>query len=267
MMDAGTEHGSPHIKLTTRGAVATITIDRPLRRNAISQAMWLSLARMVDACGNDGTTLALVIRGAGADFSAGADITEFDQVRKDAASARRYEAANARAFAAVRNCPIPTIAAIRGICFGGGFGIAAACDIRIATADARFAVPAARLGLAYPAEAMGDIVGALGPQLARYLIFTASTLEAEAAMGTGFLLELTTAGEFDERIAEVAQAIAHNAPLTIKAAKSAIRAVMANDAAALERATRAGEATFDSEDYAEGRAAFRDRRLPQFKGR
>lgn len=267
MMDADAEHASPHIVLTTKGAVATITIERPQRRNAISQAMWLLLAQMVDACGADGTTLALIIRGAGADFSAGADISEFDNVRKDAASARRYEAANARAFAAIRNCPIPTIAAIRGICFGGGFGIAASCDMRIATPDARFAVPAARLGLAYPVEAMGDIVDAVGPQLARYLIFTAATLEADAALRAGFLLELTAHGTFDARILEIAQAIAHNAPLTIRAAKSAIRAVGTNDPAALERAMRAGEATFDSEDYAEGRAAFRDRRLPQFKGR
>ncbi len=206
------------------------------------------------------------MRGAGHDFSAGADIGEFDEVRRNAATARKYEASNSAAFAAFRNCAVPTIAAIRGACLGGGFGIAAACDIRIAAPDARFAVPAARLGLAYPHDAMADIVESCGPQLARFLTFSAATVDAETALRAGFLLEIRAAEELYERAAELAAQIAANAPMSIRASRAAIRAVLSRTPEDAEEARRLGAATFDSADYAEGRAAFRDRRKPLFRG-
>lgn len=252
--------------VTTADGVATITINRPARKNAITQAMWVELASHVLRLSSEPGVRVIVLRGTGQDFSAGADISEFDTLRGDAISARAYEATNSAAFASLRNCAIPVMAAIRGICFGGGFGLAAACDLRIATSDAQFAVPAARLGLAYPQDAMGDIVWAAGPQMARYLTYTAGRIDAPAALAAGFLLEIVEPARFDTRIDETARTIADNAPLSVRASKAAIRAALSHDAGEIALAQTAGDATFLSDDYAEGRAAFAGRRTPVFKG-
>ncbi|PWK65809.1 enoyl-CoA hydratase-related protein [Aminobacter sp. AP02] len=253
--------------VTVADGVATIVINRPARKNAVTQAMWVDLAGHVSRLAAGLDTRVIVLRGAGQDFSAGADIGEFDTLRGDAESARTYEATNSAAFAALRNATVPVIAAIRGICFGGGFGLAAACDLRIATPDAQFAVPAARLGLAYPQDAMGDIVWAAGEQMARYLTYTAGRIDAKAALSAGFLLEIVETERLDARIDEIARTIAGNAPLSVRASKAAIRSALSHDPAEAALAQAAGDATFLSDDYAEGRAAFADRREPAFKGR
>lgn len=245
---------------------ATIFFDRPARKNAITAAMWAALPQLMAHLDGNPDVRLVVFEGVGSDFSAGADISEFETVRKDAQTARLYEAQNVQAFEAVRNFSKPSIAAIRGICFGGAFGIAAACDLRLATDDARFCVPPAKLGLAYPRQAMGDIVEAVGPQMARFLTFTGAVINAEAAFKSGFLLEITDAGQLDERIAAISAEISGNAPLSIKASKQAIRASITREPADLAQADRLGDMTFESLDYAEGRAAFREKRKPRFNG-
>ena len=254
------------LKTERRDGVVILTIDRPARKNAMTQAMWAEMAALFRGFGQDASVRAVVLRGAGGDFCAGADIGEFDTVRGDATSARRYEAQNSAAFAAIRDCPAPTIAAIGGICFGGGFGIAAGCDIRIASADAVFSVPAAKLGLAYPVDAMADIVHAVGPQVAKYMAYCAARLDAPAALDTGFLLEIVENGGLFARADELAAAIAANAPLSIRASKASIRAVLSADPADAAHASALGDATFESADYAEGRAAFREKRPARFRG-
>lgn len=249
------------------GAIARLTINRAERRNAITLAMWHAIADHVEALGRADDARVLVISGAGADFSAGADISEFEAVRRDAGTARAYEEANSRAFASLRNAPFATIAAIKGICFGGGFGIAAACDIRIANPAARFAVPAAKLGLAYPHDAMLDIISTAGAQLIRYLVFTGSEMTAAAAKESGFLLETVDDNRLGRRIDEIAAMIAANAPLSVRATKAAIRAALTGEPGDIAHAKAAGDATFDSADYAEGRAAFKGRRKPNFTGK
>ncbi len=258
-----------HIRLsvTRNGPVAHILLDNPGRKNAVNLATWRRLARELDELGRDGVTRAIVLSGAAGDFCAGADISEFDAVRRDAATARDYEAANSNAFRALRDSALPVIAAIGGICYGGGFGIAAACDLRIASADARFAVPAARLGLAYPADAMTDIVRSSGDQMARYLTMTAATIGAAAAHRAGFLLELVDKAALLDRANEIAATIAANAPLSIRASRLAIGAATTGDTALIANARKAGDATFESADYAEGRSAFRERRKPVFSGK
>jgi len=246
--------------------ILSVTIDRPQKKNAVTLAMWQRLADVIASCRQD--TRVIVLAGAGGDFCAGADIAEFADLRGDPATARIYEDANAAAFAAIRNAPVPTIASISGICFGGGFGIAAACDVRIATDDAVFCIPAARLGLTYPDDAMQDIVHALGAQRASYLAFSAARLSAREALAAGFLLE--TAPDLDarkRRVAEVVGAIARNAPLSVRASKASIRAVLGGDPADAARARAIGDLTFSSRDYREGRAAFLARREPVFTGK
>jgi enoyl-CoA hydratase/carnithine racemase len=245
-----TKSGFLHVRSVN--GVAFVSICRQERKNAMNQAMWQEMTAIFSALGQDASVRVIVLFGEGADFCAGADISEFDTVRGDADSARRYEADNSATFAAIRNCPVPTIAAIKGICFGGGFGMAAACDIRIGHPSARF-------------SAMVDIVNALGPQMAKYLAYTAARIDAEAALKAGFLMEIVDEG-FGARIDEIALTIAQNAPLSVKASKAAISATLCGDSEALQAATALGDATFESADYAEGRAAFRDKRAPVFSG-
>lgn len=255
------------LNVTVSEHVARVVIDNPQRKNAVDLAGWHALAALIPELAARADVRVIVLSGAGSDFCAGADISEFDIVRKDAATARIYEAANSAAFAAIRASAVPVIAAIRGICFGGGFGLAASCDLRIATDDARFAVPAARLGLAYPQDAMIDIVSAAGAQMARYLTLTAQPIDARQALAGGFLLEIVASENFDDRLSVIASAIAASAPLSVKASRLSIMSVVTKDPLIARMAQEAGDATFDSADYAEGRAAFKERRKPQFQGR
>ncbi|MFN3548475.1 MAG: enoyl-CoA hydratase/isomerase family protein [Mesorhizobium sp.] len=247
--------------------IVSVTIDRAEKKNALTLTMWRTLADVFAREAARASTRVIVLAGAGSDFCAGADIGEFGDLRGGADSARDYEAANSDAFRAIRESAVPTIAAIAGICFGGGFGLAAACDLRVATRDARFSVPAARLGLAYPQDAMQDIVRACGAQMAKYLAFSAARLTADEAREAGILLA-TVAGRpaLDARVAEMAAAIARNAPLSIRASKASIAAVESREPADAARARERGDATFDSADYREGRAAFAQRREPRFRG-
>lgn len=258
--------GATELSLDVIDGIARIVIDRPERKNALTHAMWRELARLVRGLGARPDVRVIVLAGRGKDFSAGADISEFGTVRRDAGTARAYEADNSSAFAALREAAVPTLAAIRGICFGGGFGLAASCDLRIATRDALFSVPAARLGLAYPVDAMADIVHAVGPQMAKFLTFSAGRLTAAQALACGFLLETPEDEAFDARVEEIAGTIAANAPLSIKASKASIRAVLTGKAEDVARAAALGDATFASRDYVEGRAAFAERRGPVFRG-
>ncbi|NLR95951.1 enoyl-CoA hydratase [Rhizobium sp. P38BS-XIX] len=248
-------------------AIGTITINNPDRKNAVTAAMWRAIPQAVRVLTDEAHAHVIILRGTGADFSAGADIREFDHVRKDAETAVAYEALNSHAFTAIRHCRVPTIAAIRGICYGGGFGLAAACDLRIAEQGARFSIPAARLGIAYPADAVQDIVNALGSQMAKVALFTGAPMSSEKMAAAGFLLEEIEADSFDAEVSALAHAIAANAPIALHASKLALRAVIEKDGDLLREAEVIGAETFDSEDYAEGRAAFAARRKPHFTGK
>ncbi|MCO6185973.1 enoyl-CoA hydratase-related protein [Rhizobium sp. L1K21] len=246
--------------------VGNVLLNRPERKNAVNAAMWSALPDVLNWLLGQNARVILLSGAGGKDFSAGADIVEFDTHRKDAETSAAYEKLNSRAFAAIRNCPVPVIAVIRGFCFGGGFGLAAAADIRIADTSARFAVPAARLGLAYPVDAMGDIVAALGPQLAKVALFTTREFTAAELADAGALLPLVEPHDLDTEATALAQRIAYNAPLSVRASKTAINAVVADDPALMKLAQRQGDETYSSRDYAEGRAAFKDRRKPHFTG-
>lgn len=247
--------------------VATILIDRPEKKNALTQELWKELTRRVDEVTISGDVRLLILKGAGDNFCAGADIGEFDTVRANTKTALEYEAANAATFAAIRNCPVPTIAAIKGSCFGGGFGIAAACDLRIAETGARFCVPPAKLGLAYPVEAMADIVHAVGPQRAKLMAYSAMVIDADTAKEFGFLLHVIEDEVFDTILGKLVATICGTAPLSNRASKASINAVLSHKQSEIDVAIQRGNITFQSEDYAEGRAAFSEKRKPIFSGK
>ncbi|WP_137156124.1 enoyl-CoA hydratase-related protein [Rhizobium sp. FKL33] len=261
------EFAEGKIRLFIDAEIARLSISQPARLNALNLAMWASLPDAVAAAVDNGARV-ILLAGDGAHFSAGADISEFADVRKDAESARRYEAVNVSAFAAIRQSAVPVIALIAGACHGGGFGLAAACDLRLATEDARFSVPPARLGLAYPASAMRDIALALGQQQARQMLFTGETRTAPDMLAAGFISAVhPDLKALDHAGAALARRIAGNAPLSIRAAKLALRAAAEDDADLERDADALGAATFESEDYAEGRRAFTEKRRPVFTGR
>jgi enoyl-CoA hydratase/carnithine racemase len=255
------------IRATCSDAIGTITISNPERKNAVTAAMWRAIPQAVRLLTDKAQAHVIIVRGSGTDFSAGADISEFDSLRKNSETAVIYEALNSQAFEAIRHCRVPTIAAIRGICYGGGFGLAAACDLRIAERGARFCVPAVRLGIAYPADAVQDIVNALGAQMAKVTLFTGAPMSGEKMVATGFLLEEIEANAFEGEVTALAHAIAVNAPIALHASKLAVRAVIEQNGDLLREAEVIGAETFDSADYAEGRAAFAARRKPHFTGK
>ncbi|KGF70219.1 enoyl-CoA hydratase [Hoeflea sp. BAL378] len=248
--------------------IGRLTLNRAEKRNALNDSMWRALPTALAWLVEPGAARVVVIEGAGGrDFSAGADIGEFGTLRKDAGTARDYESANSAAFAAIRTSPVPVIAAIRGICFGGGFGIAAAADLRLADETARFAIPAARLGLAYPPDAVQDLVRALGDQRARHALFSAQEIPARTAFDCGCLFSLCPADELEAAVTALALAIASAAPLSVRASKAAIAAHATPSQGSQQQAARLAAATFDSADYAEGRRAFMEKRKAAFTGR
>ncbi|MCC2110821.1 MAG: enoyl-CoA hydratase/isomerase family protein [Hyphomicrobiales bacterium] len=248
--------------------IGRLVIANAARRNAVNLAMWQAIPEAIRSLDEDPEIRVIIVRGEGdVAFVSGADISEFETVRADAESARAYEAANAAAFSAIRDTQKPTIAMIRGFCMGGGIGIAAACDLRFAGDDAVFAVPAARLGVGYPPEAIRDVVNLVGPSGAKSLFFTAARIDHLAALQVGLIDTVVPAAELEAETDRIAATIAENAPLTLRAAKAAIAAVAGDPAAADWQSVRAlADACFDSADYAEGRTAFLEKRRPKFTG-
>jgi enoyl-CoA hydratase/carnithine racemase len=255
------------IHCTAENGTGSIVISNIARKNALDASMWSALPHAVTWLVDNAKMRVIVMKGdGGKDFCSGADISEFATVRGNAESAEAYESLNVAAFAAVRQAPVPVIAAIRGICFGGGFGLAAACDLRMADHSARFAIPAARLGLAYPVDGIADITGSLGADLARLALYTGQELDNAMLLRRGFLTALVETGQLEQATGTLADTIAANAPLTIRATKMAFRANAEHNPQLFETAAKAGADTFTSRDYAEGRLAFAERRKPEFTG-
>ena len=173
-------------RLIRDGAVARLLLDRPETRNAIPAAGWAGLAR---AIGETGDARLLVLSGAGAALCAGADLADFPAFRDDEAARLRFREDMRAALDRLRDLPIPTVARIEGPCYGAGVALAMACDLRIAAADARFAITPAKLGISYPQEDVHRLVALVGPGQAARLLFTAAAIGAEEALRIG-LVEL-----------------------------------------------------------------------------
>jgi enoyl-CoA hydratase/carnithine racemase len=260
---------SPKLRVDIDDGVARIFIDNAAKRNAFDFEMWQALPNVIRAIDADPRARVLVLGGeSNLPFCSGADISEFSTLRATSDGGRAYEAANVAAFDALSQSTKPTFAAIAGFCFGGGVGLAAACDVRLGREDAIFAIPAVKLGVGYPPAAMRYVVATMGAQRAFDLFYTARRLTAQEAFNIGFIAYHYSKGEFDSAVMDMARAVAQNAPLTILAAKSAIRtAAFLPGALTLEECEILADACFDSADFVEGRNAFLDKRTPKFIGK
>jgi enoyl-CoA hydratase/carnithine racemase len=210
----------------------------------------------------------MVVSGAGGKaFASGADISEFKDERQEAAAVAHYQATTRQAFAAIQEMAMPTIAMIRGYCIGGGTAAAVCCDIRICTENAKFGIPAARLGLGYGLDRAQSLVDLIGPAHAKEMFFTGRQFDAREAEKIGLVNRVVADDALESTVEAMAKTIAGNAPLTVRCAKvvvgEALKDAAQRDVAAAERAVAA---CFASADYKEGQAAFMAKRKPRFIG-
>jgi enoyl-CoA hydratase/carnithine racemase len=259
----------PELILRREGAVATVVFSNLAKHNAMTLDMWRRLPELMSELDRDAAVRVIVLAGDGDKaFISGADISQFEKDRSTADAQALYNAAVEAAYECPTQISKPVIAKIRGICMGGGLGLAAACDLRFAAEDAVFRMPAARLGLGYNFVGLQRFVNVLGAANTADIFFSARKFDARDALQMGFVGKVLPIATFDQEIDAYCAMVAESAPMTLAAAKFTIRQVM-RDAAErdLKGVDQRVKACFASEDYVEGRRAFAQKRAPKFQGR
>jgi enoyl-CoA hydratase len=248
------------------GGVGWILLDNPQRRNAISTSMMVELERCLADLDDDPAARVIVIRGAGGEaFAAGADISEFESQQTVESARERSDTAVAAVFATLERLSTPVIAMIHGHCLGAGLAVALACDLRYCSPGARFAIPAAKLGIGYPVALTHALVDVVGPGRAAEILYAGRPFDAGEARTARLVNAVISAEELEDHVRRIAGEIAQNAPLSVRAARSAIKA--RGNAALIGRAEEHVAACKDSLDAREGQRAFMERRAPIFTGR
>jgi enoyl-CoA hydratase/carnithine racemase len=261
--------GTGKLLVDVADAVAVVTFNNPSKRNALSSEMRAALPGLLDALQADVGVRVVVLTGAGEKaFVSGADISEFGERRTSPAARAEYDRGWEALNRSLRNLEKPVIAMIRGFCMGGGLLTALQADIRIASDDSQFGIPAARLGLGYGFAGVTTLVDLIGPAWTSEVLFSARRFSAAEALRMGLVNRVVPATGLRDEVLSLARGIAQNAPLTIAASKAAIReAGRSPDRRDIARVEAMIEACFQSDDYREGQRAFAEKRPPAFTGR
>ncbi len=251
------------------GATGWITVNNPERRNAISEDMLVAMCGVLENFANNPQVRVILLTGAGdKSFIAGADISEFAKQRSSADAAAAYAAKLEEARCRLDESSKPTIAMINGYCIGLGLNLALVCDLRLASESARFSVPAARMGHGYSWPALKRLNDMVGHAFTREILLTGRQFDAAEAGGMGLVNRVVKAEELLPLTRSYCTMIGENAPLTMAAAKGALRALLA-PASSFDRAEceRLTALCFASDDYVEGQNSFREKRKAVFHGK
>lgn len=262
------EFASGRILASIRDGVGRVVFNQPEKRNAMSVDMWGGMGDALDLFAEDPNVRCVVLQGAGDKaFVSGADISQFERNRADASAQQEYERLTSAGRAKLAAFRKPVIAEIRGFCMGGGLGIAMSTDIRIASDDSQFGIPAAKLGIAYGFDMVRALVDLVGPAHAHMILMTGERFGAAEAERVGLVNRVVPVAELETTVAKLAATMAANAPLSLLANKLTVKSVLKDPADRDMAALRAAMAAcFDSTDYREGRRAFMEKRKPAFTG-
>jgi len=257
------------ILANVRDGVGWITINNPERRNAMSLEMWTGMADAIGAFAADDEVRCVVMTGAGDKaFASGADISQFDKMRSTPEAADEYARISSGARIALLEFEKPLIGMIRGFCMGGGLAIAMTHDIRVATEESIFGIPAGRLGIAYAEESLKLLVDLVGPSKAKEILITAKRYSAQQALDMGLVNQVVADGDLQAAVADMTDRIRENAPLSMRANKLTVNELLKD---ASDRTpglpAQLSKMCFSSADYTEGRTAFMEKRKPVFQGR
>jgi enoyl-CoA hydratase/carnithine racemase len=258
---------SDDVLVALEDGVATVTLNRPQKRNAVSLAMWRRIEHALVDLQKNSSVRAVILTGAGKNFCAGADISEFGEVRSDVVSGRAYEEATEAATIAIRDFPLPTIAAVSGYGVGGGCGLALACDFRVGDLSTRMGIPAARLGIIYSALDCNLLYRAVGLANAKRVLFTGRFFPLDECVGMGLINNVHSQDALTGAH-EMAREFRANAPLSLRGSKLVLEALDARQIEEKEQEIHALiDTALESADYQEGARAFLEKRSPVFVGR
>lgn len=253
------------IQVALNGSCAWITLNRPATRNAMTSAMWRALPELTGQLATDDRVRSVLLTGAGGELCTGADVSEFPSAFADASAARRYNDLVETARRALTDVPKPTIAVVPGLAVGAGCGLAMTCDLRFASDTARFAMPPARLGAAYPFPGVLQLVGLVGPARAKDMLYSGRLVAAEEALRIGLVDRVLPIESLSDAAQTYAEEVTSLSANSHRITKQMVHAVLNGTDSETEDLRRMFDESFASDDFVEGYRAFLEKRKPVFR--